>query len=475
MAITRATLSLFIGALLATGLAPGVSSAQGTSDAYLAFLMARRLEADGDNAGALEALKRAAQADPKSAEIRAETAGFHLRHNERTQAEAEAKAALAIDPDNVGANRALGLINAAELEGGTGRDSAARTATYLRDAIAYLERAVQASPVTADATLQYTLGRLYLRNGEPAKAIEALSRVLSQNPDSIQGRLAMADAYASNKDLKSAIATLQEVLEFEPRVASALGQYQEDAGLLAEAVDSYTLALAVQPASRDLKLRRIAVLLDAKDYTRAAAFAADARKQHPEDGRFVRLQARALFDGGNRSGAIALLEQVTKGAPKDTGSLFTLADVYADAGRGADAERVLREIVAIEPTNANALNYLGYLLATRGERLDEAIILVQRALQEDPDNGAYLDSLGWAYFRRGNFEDAEKYLSAAATQLPKNSEIQDHLGDLLDRRGRLAEAIEAWTRALDGDGQDVDRAAIEMKIANAQGRLNNAK
>ena len=163
---------------------------------------------------------------------------------------------------------------------------------------------------TADVTLYYTLGRLYIRNNEAPKAIESLSRVLVQNPDSMQGRLAMAQAYAANNDLKNAISTLQEVLEFEPRVASALGQYQEEAGLLAEAVESYTVALAVQPRSRELKLRRIAVLLDAKDFGRAAAFAGEARKQHPDDTRFVRLQARALFDGGDRSGAILLLEQM---------------------------------------------------------------------------------------------------------------------------------------------------------------------
>jgi tetratricopeptide (TPR) repeat protein len=471
---TRAASSLLVTALL-VGFVPGVSIAQGSSESYLAFLMARRLEAEGNNSGALAALKRAAAADPKSAEIHAEIAGFHLRHNERDEAEAAAKAALAIDPDNIGANRALGLINAAAVDGASGRDSQAQVQTYLRDAIMYLERAITASGPSADITLHFTLGRLYIRNGEAPKAIESLSRVLSQNPDSVRGRLTMAQAYAANKDLKSAIATLQEILEFEPQVASALGQYQEQAGLLAEAVESYTVALAVQPRSRELKVRRIAVLIEAKEYQRAAAFAGEGRKQHPDDPRFARLQARALFDGGDRSGAILLLEQVAKASPKDTDTLFTLADVYNDAGRAADAERVLRQIVAAEPMNAGALNYLGYLLAVRGEQLDEAIELVQRALKEEPDNGAFLDSLGWAYFRRGNLAEAEKYLLAAVKQLPDNSEVQEHFGDLLARQGRFSEAVAAWTRALNGDGQDIDKMAIEKKIASARGKIQNAK
>jgi tetratricopeptide (TPR) repeat protein len=474
MAHTRVASSLLLSAFL-VGLVPGVSIAQGSSQSYLSFLMARRLEAEGDNSGALAALKRAAAADPRSAEIYAEMAGFHLRHNERPEAETAAKEALAINPDNVGANRALGLINAAAVEGTTGREVTGQVQTNLRDAIMYLERAIRASGPTADATLHYTLGRLYIRNNEPGKAIESLSRVLSQNPDSLTGRLTMAQAHAANKDLKSAIATLQEVLEFEPRVASALGQYQEEAGLLADAVESYTVALAVQPRSRELKIRRIAALLQAKEYQRAAAFAGEGRKQHPDDPRFLRLQGRALFDGGDRSGAILLLEQAAKASPKDTDTLFTLADVYADAGRGTDAERVLRQIVSAEPMNASALNYLGYLLAVRGEQLDEAIQLVQRALKEEPDNGAYLDSLGWAYFRRCDLDEAEKYLVAAVKQLPDNSEIQEHLGDLFARRGRFADAIAAWTRALAGDGQDIDKGAIEKKISSAKGKMQNAK
>jgi Flp pilus assembly protein TadD len=100
---------------------------------------------------------------------------------------------------------------------------------------------------------------------------------------------------------------------------------------------------------------------------------------------------------------------------------------------------------------------------------------VQRALDQDPDNGAYLDSLGWAHFRRGDLGLAEKFLAAAAAQLPENSEIQDHLGDVFAGLGRLADAVTAWTRALDGDGEDVERAAIERKLTDARSRLQDAR
>lgn len=448
--------------------------AQSSTDTYFEFLMARRLEADGDAKGAQAALERAAAADPKSAEIRAEIASLHLRRNDRAEAEKAAKAALALDDKNVEANRALGLIYAAAAESAGDRATAQALAST-RDAITYLEKAAAGTTVTADATLFYQLGRLYIRAGSPDKAVQSLTRVLSQNPNSVQGRLALAQAYAASKDLKSAIGTLEEILEDEPRVASALAQYQEEAGQLMDAAASYTLALAVQPANRDLKVRRIAVLLEAKEYGRAAGFAGDARKQHPNEPVFPRLQGRALFDAGDRSGGISVLESAVKTFPKDTATMFALADVYADAGRGMDAERMLRQVLAAEPANANALNYLGYMLAVRGEQLDEAIRLVRRALDAEPDNGAYLDSLGWAHFKRGDLAEAEKYLSSAASKMPENSEVQDHLGDLLAKRGRYADAIAAWSRALKGDGQDIDKAAIEKKITEAKGKVQNAR
>ena len=148
----------------------------------------------------------------------------------------------------------------------------------------------------------------------------------------------------------------------------------------------------------------------------------------------------------------------------------SLADLYVRNNRRVEAEQVVRRLVTIEPKNADALNYLGYLLADRGQQLDEAIRYVRRALDLEPNNPNYLDSLGWAYFRRGDYVEAEKYLAPAAQQLPKNATIQEHLGDLHAKRGRWQDAVAAWSRALEGDDAP-NRAAIEKKINDARGKL----
>lgn len=450
--------------LVLLGLSPAASVAQqSTANPYFEFLQARRLEGEGNADAALAALQRAAAADPKSAEIKAEIAALYLRRNPpaRTDGEKFAKEALAIDENNVEANRALGYLYA---------NNRASSPQEVKSAIEYLERAA-AGTIGTDLQLQFTLGQLYVRDNQPQKAIQAVARVVAQNPGSPQARQLLASAYAAAGDLKGAIGTLQEVIDYLPALAENLAQYLEQDGQLKEAAAAYTMALSQRPNDRTLKLRRIAALYNAKDFQEAARYAGEARKQHPDDVNFPRLQARALFDAGDRSGAIAVAESAAKTFPKDAQTQFILVDLYQDAGRSADAEKLLRQMLANEPSNARALNHLGYMLANRGEQLDEAVTLVRKALDAEPDRPEYLDSLGWAYFKRGELNDAVKYLAAAAAKLPTNSEVQDHLGDAYAKRGSTQDAIAAWTKALAGDGQGIEKAAIQRKLEDAKKKL----
>jgi len=489
--------------LVLLGLSPAAAMAQqNQANPYYEFLNARRLEATGDTAGALAALQRAANADPASAEIKAEIAALHFRKRPVARAEAEkaAREALAIDANNVEANSILGYLFA------TAVDTAARGASPddVKNAVTHLERAV-AGTIGIDLQMQYTLGRMYLRNNEPQKAVQVISKVVGQSPGNEAARRLLAAAHVAAGNLKGAIATLDEVIDFLPELAVDLARYLEQDNQMHEAAAAYTVALAEQPTNRQLKLQRIAALFNAREFTQAAVFAGEARKQHPDDLNFPRLQARALFEAGDRAGAITIAEGVAKANPRDLQSQltlatlysnsgrtneaiaiaesaaktfpkepdvqFALANAYSDAGRSSDAERVLRQMLASYPTDARLLNHLGYMLANRGEQLDEAVSLVRRALAVDPDRPEYLDSLGWAHFKKGELNEAVKYLMAAAEKLPKNSEVQDHLGDVYARRGSFQEAIAAWTRALAGDGQGVEKAAIERKLEDAKRKL----
>jgi tetratricopeptide (TPR) repeat protein len=125
-------------------------------------------------------------------------------------------------------------------------------------------------------------------------------------------------------------------------------------------------------------------------------------------------------------------------------------------------------VLVEDPLHAQALNYLGYMLADRGERLDESVTYIERALAIDPGNGAYLDSLGWADFKLNKLDLAETNLHRAAEQRHHDSVIQDHVAQVLFKLGRYQEAVAAWERALAGDGEQIDRSEIEGKIRAAK-------
>ena len=112
------------------------------------------------------------------------------------------------------------------------------------------------------------------------------------------------------------------------------------------------------------------------------------------------------------------------------------------------AETEFRKVLDLNPKNASALNYLGYMLADRNVRVNDALNYIKQALELDPDNGAYLDSLGWAYYRDGELPKAEEYLRRAIERSAKDPTVHDHLGDVYFKQGNLKDAIAHWQMSL---------------------------
>ncbi len=143
-----------------------------------------------------------------------------------------------------------------------------------------------------------------------------------------------------------------------------------------------------------------------------------------------------------------------------------LATAQQTAGDLQGAETTLREILKQSPQNPVALNNLGYFLAERGEKLEEALNLIEQAVQSNPTNPWYLDSLGWAYFKLGKLVEAEKYLKNALRFDNSSSTIHEHLGDVYQKQGKLDLAKSAWQKALEfaSDTDEINR--IKAKLTN---------
>ncbi len=112
------------------------------------------------------------------------------------------------------------------------------------------------------------------------------------------------------------------------------------------------------------------------------------------------------------------------------------------------AEAEFRRVLEQRPNHAPTLNYLGYMLADRDVRLDESLQLIEAALKREPNNGAYLDSLGWVYYRMGRYAEAEEEIRRAVDVTPADPTMFDHYADVLLERGKLNEAVAAYEEAL---------------------------
>jgi tetratricopeptide (TPR) repeat protein len=509
-------------ALVLSGGGSSLAQTAGPSDtsgqAYFEFLLARRLEAQGDTTGALAALKRALTLDPKSAELHAELAGFHARQNNGPESVEAAERALTLDPNNIEAHRMLGLVYAAWSDSPAGQVPRGKTPTELRaQAIEHLSKIVDTPTVATDLNLQMTLARLHMRADDAKRAAPILENIVSQAPYATEPYTLLAEARLNLGQLDAAIEAMEMAAELNPRHYGSLAELYERERRWPEAAAAYEKAIAASrgPASRDVRLRYATALLNAGT-RESAEKSRDVLKDFlvtaPQDARGLFLLSTASLrlgelaaaedlarkllavDPTNLQGLQALSSALVarrdyrnvvdlltpfskdvagraKGRESDAALLLAqLAHAHTELGQHDQAIAVLTTAVANDPLSAPALNSLGYTLAERGERLPEAIAYIERALKVEPDNPSYIDSLGWALFKQGRFDEAEPHLEKASVALPEQSVIQDHYGDVLARRGKYQEAIAAWERALKGDGEDIDKAAIEKKIRDARGR-----
>lgn len=158
--------------------------------------------------------------------------------------------------------------------------------------------------------------------------------------------------------------------------------------------------------------------------------------------------AQAMITQKKPAEAETVLRQGIKQLPTNVQLHIFLATVLGQLDRRGAAEAELREALRLDPNNPTVLNNLGYNLVERGEKLSEATEMIQRAVNAVPNNGAFLDSLGWAYFKQGRLDEAERYLKRATEGEYQSSAIFEHLGDLYDKQGKTALAHAAWQKAL---------------------------
>lgn len=383
------------------------------------------------------------------------------------------------------------------IPGGKGAD---RAVTALTEYLAATPR---------DAAALYLLARAHFERDDAAAALKAAEQALAVEPRHLPTLTLLAQHHRERYDF-AAVAALLAPIEKDTaagtaspgdvvRLLAELGGARQQLGDAAGAVRAFEKARALAPASAPVVAALAQAYLQAGRPDDAARVAREARGASAGDLGLIRVEAVAGIRagraaeavssaetaiGGRReqipgafaladiyqeakrhADAIEVLAPLATGRPDDDAVAFRLAAAYDTAGRLPDAERTFRAILARDPLHANALNYLGYMLANRGLKLPEALTLVDRALVVEPGNPAFLDSRGWALFKLGRTAEAEAPLRQAATALGGSSVIQFHFAEVLAALGKRDEAAARVDQALKGDGVDIDRAALERRLA----------
>jgi tetratricopeptide (TPR) repeat protein len=502
--------------------------AQNTPDAQKAFQAALSLDPDnedamtglaevyadvGDTKAATELLKKVAEKDPSTRSLTT-LAQFYEQVKEYSLAADALKRAIDVTPDN---NVELKAGLAEDLFFAQQFDAALKV---------YQELATESDP--KEVKWQLRISQVYRQMHNFPKAEQAAAKAREMAPDDIEVGFNDVSLLEAEGKLPEAIKSLNDLLtttersSYSPperqnrvRLLDTLGRLYLNNEQYNEAVGAFK-RLGDLDADNDPRAQAeiVDVWRQAKDFTKAEAAAAAAVKKYPEDNLVRSVQASLNADLGHYDEAVAETKKLL-GGKDDLSTWKALAEIYEKAKnftemgdaldqaeklaaskedrvdieflRGAMDERVkkydaaetqFRKVLELDPDNASAMNYLGYMFADQNVRLDEAEKLIDKALEAEPNNGAYMDSLGWVYYRMKRLPEAEEQLRRALQKLSRDATVHDHLGDIYFAEGRVRDALLQWQNSVKeyqaGAPSDLDQdefAKVQRKIEDARVRL----
>jgi tetratricopeptide (TPR) repeat protein len=292
------------------------------------------------------------------------------------------------------------------------------------------------------------LGNIYREAGRPLLAMETFRKIVDLGGDeAARGYQDVIDAYREQKQWSDATRTAHEAVKKLPNdkgLKLALAQQEADNGKADESIQLAKSVLKGGPDDRDTYIMLSQIYMRLKRWKESEDAIAQAEKYavRPEEKEYIRFLQGSIYE---RQKKIDL------------------------------AEQAFRQVLQQNPSNSMALNYLGYMLADHNSHLEEALTLVKKALDFDPQNGAYLDSLGWVYFKLGNYDQAEESLRRAADKSPNDATVQDHLGELYARTNRFKLAAAHWEHALDEWSKSVPADVDQQDVARVTKKLESTK
>lgn len=479
--------------------APSMPAAT-NNEAYTHYLMALIEESRGNFSNALGELDRAIALSPQTATLYKTAAELSFRAGQFDIAVDRVQSALALDPKNVKLLILAGQIywtvgNTAEAE--KTLNEALKLAPDEAEALVSLAVAVTPSDPNraiklyedyldrhpADNEIHERVAQLYQSLNKLPEAKHAWAKALELSPGSLRAHLASAQIAEVEHDTTTAISHYQAVLDQDPGnlpLILRIGELRYRSNDMAQAQAAFLKALSVAPTSASANFWLALIAESKSDWNEAIRLLNNVTKSNPDPAMMLRLSyyysqagqhkeairvleslsleepenmdflnylSMALEQDQQFAKAIKVVEKMLLIDPENPENYFHLATLFDRVNQFSKAEAALKKTLELKSDHSGALNYLGYSYADRNIKLEEAETLLNQAISIDPQNPAYLDSLGWLHYRQGRFETAENFL-LQATSLADDHLIFSHLGDVRLARGRTVDAIRSYDQSL---------------------------
>ncbi len=329
----------------------------------------------------------------------------------------------------------------------------------VQEAIPLYLRVLELQPNDTNAREKLATG--FMLTNQRGKAIEMLQAIIQQHPEKYQP-----------------YELLGRVLEEDAKALAQDDRLEEARAAYSKAAANFEQSLLINAAQPDNYLHLAELLIGRlRENERAVRILQGARRQYPSVPQITYLLAIALREAKQTQAAVATFEEALHEG-EASGQEVVSDRFYFEYGAAAEqaglydkAAELFKRSIELDPADAaQACNYLGFMWADQNRNLDEAEKYIRRALAAEPENGAYLDSLGWLHYRQGNYEQAlAELLSASAAIKEGDPVVFEHIGDTYAALGQTGKAIEFWQKSL---ALDQENKRLPGKIADAKTKLS---
>ena len=406
--------------------------------------LAQNLMNDGQTEAALEQYKVIADADPSDAQTYMRIAEIDRRDGKFDQALEALKKATAVVPDSLEVQYNIAVIDEAQGK----YEDAIQILNQLLQKTEHADGEYSVADKNNRAVFLERLGTVYREANKHQQAVDTFRKMLTLGDENaIRGYQQIVETYRDNKQWQLAT----------DAAAEAAKKYPNDRGL-----QMVSASQQADMGKSDVAIEHVKALLKGNAEDREVYIA------------LAQMYSR-MKDWPNAEQSITkAIELSSKPEDKDY-AIFVQGSIYERQKKYDLAEEAFRKVLADDPKNAMTLNYLGYMLADRDTRVEEAIGYIRRAVALDPQNGAYLDSLGWAYYKLGKYDLAEENLRRASERISTDPTVHQHLGELYQRTGRLKLAASHYERSLEEWNKTIPAEVDQDEVAKLTKELETTR